>query len=379
MFYLGGWSIVVSRIKCIDILRGFAVAMLLACDSPGNTDRYYVQMRHMPWGGLVFADYAFPFFIITMTIMIPIILSRKLDSNAKIIPMLTRTTTRSATLILLGLFLNGFPKFDLHIIRIPSVLARLGIVYFVVSMLYIIAKKVLKKDIHIISSFFMLSTIIIVGYYLLMKPYGFNVDGNLQQIIDSKYLSGHLSYTAWDPEGILSTIPSIATGIYGCIIGCLLNYKTEKNYYKVLSITALSVAGFMGASIFKNYMPYNKMIWSSSFVLITMAVSALSIAVLYLICDMYNKDRLFKPFIVLGSSPIYVYMISELLIRTLWRVPIFDDQFKEPLIFCKWFTFKFITPWAGQWLDSLYFSILYVILWMWMMNKLYEKGKIIKL
>lgn len=367
-----------SRIKCIDILRGFAIAMVLLCDSPGNTDRYYVQLRHMPWGGLVFADFAFPFFIITMTMMIPIIMSRKLDSNTNIIPMLTKVFTRSITLICLGLFLNGFPKFDLHTMRIPSVLARLGIVYFAVSILYIVLKKTLKKDIYIISSLLVLAVTIILGYYFKMKPYGFNVDGNLEQIIDSKYLAGHLSYITWDPEGILSTIPSIATGLFGCAIGFLLNYKTN-NYYKVLSITTLSIAGFIGASIFKRYMPYNKMIWSSSFVLITMAVTALSIALLYLICDMYNKDRLFKPFIVLGSSPIYVYMISELLIRTLWRVPIVDYQFKEPLIFCKWFTFKFITPWAGQWLDSFYFSVLYIILWMWMMNKLYEKGKIIKL
>lgn len=367
-----------SRIKCVDILRGFSVAAMLACDSPGNTDRFYPQMRHSPWHGINFSDFGFPFFLITMTIIIPIVIGKKLDSGAKIIPMITKIITRSITLILLGLFLNAFPKFDFHVVRIPSALARLGIVYFVVSIIYIIAKKVIKKDMYIISLFFSLATIIILGYYFLMKPYGFNIEGNLAQIIDLKYLAGHLSYITWDPEGILSTVPSIATGMYGCVIGGLLSYKTN-DYYRVLSIAVLSLVGYIGALIFKNYVPYNKMFWSSSYVLITMAVTALIIAILYLICDMYNKDRLFKPFIALGSSPIYVYMVSELLIRTLWRVPIFDKQFTEPLIFCKWFTFKFITPWSGQVLDSFYFSILYVILWMWMMNRLYEKGKIIKL
>lgn len=93
----------------------------------------------------------------------------------------------------------------------------------------------------------------------------------------------------------------------------------------------------------------------------------------------FKKENLFKPFIFLGSSPIYVYLVSELIIRTLWRVPIFDDQFKEPLIFCKWVTLKFVTPWAGERLDSLYFSLLYVILWMWISSKLYAKDKIIKI
>jgi predicted acyltransferase len=378
MFCLGEGNIMVSRIKCVDILRGFAIAAMLACDSPGNTDRFYPQMRHEPWNGINFSDFGFPFFLITMTMMIPIVMGRKLDSSAKIIPMIIKTITRSITLVLLGLFLNAFPKFDFHTMRIPQTLVRMGIAYLVVSIIYIIAKKFLKKDEYIIGLFLLLGITIILGYYFKMKPYGFDINGNLEQIIDTKYLAGHLAYITWDPEGIMSTIPSIATGMFGVVIGGLLNFKTN-NYYKVLSIAVLSTVGYIGAKVFSNYMPYNKMIWSSSYVLITMSVTALIIAVLYLICDTFNKDRLFKPFIVLGSSPIFVYMVSELLIRTLWKVPIYDKQFTEPYIFCKWFTFKFITPWAGIVLDSFYFSILYVIFWMWIMSKFYEKGKFIKL
>lgn len=367
-----------KRIKCVDILRGFAIAMLLACDSPGNTDRFYPQMRHEPWDGVNFSDYAFPFFLITMTMMIPIIMGRKLESGEKVLPIMIKSFTRSMILACLGLFLNAFPKFDFHTMRIPQTLVRMAVVYLVVSTTYILAKKFLKKDEFIIGLFSLLGITIIFGYYFKMKPYGLTVDRNLERIIDMKYLAGHLAYTTWDPEGIMSTIPAIASGMFGVVIGGVLNFKAN-NYYKVLSIIGLSVAGYLGGSIFNNYMPYNKMIWSSSYVLITMSVTALSIAVLYLICDMFNKDRLFKPFIVLGSSPIFVYLVSEILIRTLWKVPIYDKQFPEPYIFCKWFTFKFITPWSGAWLDSFYFSILYVIFWVWVMNKFHEKGKIIKL
>lgn len=367
-----------ERIKCVDILRGFSVATMLACDSPGNTDRFYPQMRHEPWDGINFSDYGFPFFLITMTMMIPIVMGRKLDSGEKIISLIIKSITRSIMLVLLGLFLNAFPKFDFHTMRIPQTLVRMGIVYLVVSIIYILAKKFLEKDEYILSLFLSLGVIIILGYYFKMKPYGLSIDRNLERIVDMKYLAGHLAYTTWDPEGIMSTIPSIATGMFGVVIGGLLNFKTN-NYYRALSITGLSAVGYIGAKVFNNYMTYNKMIWSSSYVLMTMSVTALIIAVLYIICDTFNKDRLFKPFIVLGSSPIFVYMISELLIRTLWKVPIYDKQFTEPLIFCKWFTFKFITPWSGTVLDSFYFSILYVIFWMWIMNKFYEKGKFIKL
>lgn len=372
-------NLLVSRIRSVDVLRGFAVAIMLLCDNPGNMDRYYVQLKHMPWGGLTFADFGFPFFVIVMGITIPVVMNKRLTSNVGMISIVSKIFIRSVTLILLGLFLNGFPKFDFHSMRIPSVLARLGIVYFFATIIYLAAKKNLKKDKYIIGSLLISSFVIILGYYFLLKPYGFNIEGNLEQKIDTYYLSGHLAYITWDPEGIVSTIPAIATGLLGCVMGCILGYKNKNEYYKVLNIIVLALLGFIGASLFNKVMPYNKMIWSSSFVLITAAVAALSLGLLYLICDIYKKESLFKPFIFLGSNPIFVYLVAELIIRTLWRVPIFDDQFKEPLIFCKWVTLKFVTPWAGERLDSLYFSILYVILWMWISSKLYAKDKIIKI
>lgn len=159
------------------------------------------------------------------------------------------------TLILLGLFLNRFPRFDFHSMRIPSVLARLEIVYFFATIIYLVVKKNLKNDKYIIGSLIISSLVIILGY------------------------------------------------------------KSKNEYYKVLNIIVFALVGFIGASLFNKVIPYNKMIWTSSFVLITAAVAALSLALLYLICDIYKKENLLKPFIFLGSSPIYVYLVSELIIK----------------------------------------------------------------
>ena len=368
-----------SRIKSVDVLRGFAVAAMILCNNPGNTDRIYVQLRHMPWGGLTFADFEFPFFIIVMGIAIPLVIEKRLTSNVDSLSIFLKVFLRSTILILLGLFLNGFPLFDFQSIRIPSVLGRLGIVYLISSIIYITLKKSLKNDTYIISSLIIICFAIIIGYYFLIKPYGFNIEGNLQQKIDTRYLSGHLAYKTWDPEGIVSTIPSIATGLFGCIMGCFLTYESKNHYYKVLYIIVFALVGFISASFFSKLVPYNKMIWTSSFVLITAATAALSLGLLYLICDIYKKERLFKPLIFLGNSPILVYLICELIRKTLWRISIYDLQFKEPLLFCKWVTLKFITPWAGERLDSLYFSIIYVALWVLISSRLYTKNKIIKI
>ncbi|MBI6871565.1 acyltransferase family protein [Clostridium aciditolerans] len=368
-----------SRIKAIDVLRGFAVAIMVLCNNPGNGDRNYVQLRHVPWNGLTFADFGFPFFILITGMAIPIVMNRRLSESNNKKYVILKVFIRSFILIMLGIFLNGFPLFDFTSIRIPGVLQRIGIVYLFSSLIYISIKCNTKKDSQVVGSLIAVSLIIIIGYYLILKPYGFEMEGNLVQRIDSRFLSGHLALKTWDPEGILSTLASISSGTLGCTIGYFLVCKSKSDYNRVLNIGILGTISLVGAFLFNKVFPFNKAIWSSSFILVTAGAAALSIAILYLICDIYKKEGLFRPFTALGSSPIFVYLVSELIRKTLWRVPIYDSQFKEVLGFCPWITFKFITPWAGEWLDSLYFSILYVILWMWIMNRMYSKNKYIKL
>lgn len=372
-------DILSSRIKSVDVFRGFAVALMVLANNPGNTERNYVQLRHAPWSGLTFADFGFPFFVIVMGLTIPIVMKKRLEANVGILSIILNIFKRSIMLILLGLILNGFPVYDFHSIRIPGVLQRLGIVYLFSALIYIVLKKSVKKDEYVLGSLIAISTIIILGYYFLLKPYGFAVEGNLVQRIDSYYLKGHLAYGTWDPEGIISTIPSIATGVFGCVMGCILTYKSKNEYFKVLGMGIFAFVTFLGAFLFSKIMFFSKMIWTSSFVLITVAVAAASLTLLYLICDIFKKDNLFKPLVFLGSSPIFVYLVSEFIRKTLWLIPIHDTQFKDPLLFCKWVTLKFITPWAGNWLDSLYFSILYLILWVWISSKIYAKEKFIKI
>ncbi|MBV7271727.1 DUF5009 domain-containing protein [Clostridium sp. PL3] len=369
----------VLRIKAIDVLRGFAVAMMVLCNNVGNGDRNYVQLRHVEWNGLTFADFGFPFFILVMGMTIPIVMEKRKAAGTKINHIILQVFIRSLVLVALGLFLNGFPLFDLSIIRIPGVLQRIGIVYLISTLVYLAITHITDKDKLIIASLITISLVIVIGYYIVLKPYGLEPEGNLVGRIDFKFLKGHLALKASDPEGILSTIASVSTGTLGCVIGHFLIFKNSTPYNKVLNIAALGIANLAGAFLFNKIFPFNKMIWSSSFILITAGVAALSIALLHLVCDICKKDGIFKPFIALGSSPIFVYLVSELIRKTLWKVPIYDKQFKEALGFCPWITFKFITPWAGEWLDSLYFSIFYVILWMWIMSRMHSQGKYIRL
>ncbi len=370
-----------GRLKCIDAIRGIAVALMLLADNPGNTARIYPQLRHAAWNGWTVADLGFPFFIIIMGMVVPYALNRRIEKGVSPLNIFAHILARSIGIFILGLFLNGFPLYNFSSIRIPGVLQRIAIVYLIVSsitliILYTVKNKIIQGSIQLGISF-----AIIILYYLLMKHvnvpgFGSGIlepNGNLVQYVDLQWLKGHLYKKAWDPEGILSTFPAIASALLGAVTGQILTYPSNKKIRKFLSLFTFAVMILVLANLVNKGFPFNKNLWSSSFVLLTAGICFLILAALYFIMDIIKYESLFKPFVVLGSNAIFVYLVSEIIRKTLWAIPIVNSITKETVTLNVWITTHCITPWAGITLDSVYFSIVYVILWIGIMSIRYNK------
>lgn len=380
-------NIETGRLKCIDALRGMAIALMLLGDNPGNPDKIYPQLRHSKWNGCTAIDLAFPFFIIIMGMVVPYTLNKRIAKGERPLKIFIHILVRSVEIFVLGLFLNGFPLYDLSSIRILGVLQRIAICYFMVSsltllILYFINNKLIQTAIQLVLAF-----TIIISYYLLLKnitvPWGgkgiLAQEGNLVQYIDLKFLKGHLYIKNWDPEGILSTLPAIASALFGAVTGQILTYPTNKKIYKLLSVLAFGIIIAKIALLTQSSMPFNKNLWSSSFVLLTAGMAAILIAVLYFIMDIIKYDSIFKPFVFLGSSSIFVYLVSEIIRKTLWVIPVVDSVTKKSVTLNVWITNNYIAPWSGNFLDSFYFSVIYVVLWIVIMSGLYNKKNFMKL
>jgi len=376
-----------GRLKCIDAFRGMAVALMLIGDNPGNTLRIYPQLRHAQWNGVTVADLGFPFFILIMGMVVPYAINRRIAKGVSPLNIFIHILVRSIGIFLLGLFLNGFPLYNFSTIRVLGVLQRIAITYLIVSgvtlvILYAVKDKVIQASIQLGLAF-----AIIIGYYLLMKyvnvpGYGTGIlepDGNLVQYIDLQWLKGHLYKKSWDPEGILSTMPAIASALLGAVTGQILIYNTDKKVYKFLSVFTFGIITVALAYQANKWFPFNKNLWSSSFVLLTAGICFLIVGVLYFLMDIIKFDAIFKPFVALGSSAIFVYLVSEIIRKTLWVIPIVDSITKEPVRLNVWLTTHYITPWAGSLLDSAYFSIVYTVLWIGIMSIFYDKKSFIRL
>lgn len=212
-------------------------------------------------------------------------------------------------LILISLSFSGLEHFEDT--RIPGVLQRIAIVYFFTSILYL--KINLKTQLVVLAA-------LLVGYWLLMAfvpvpgfgPANFDKGTNLAAWLDNTLLNGHLwaASKTWDPEGILSTLPAIGTGILGMYIGQLLNLATDK--IEIVKKTAIAgVVLLIGGLIWNLFFPINKSLWTSSYVLYTAGIATICLTLLYYIIDIKGYKKWSKLFLIWGVNPMIVFFFRE--------------------------------------------------------------------
>lgn len=358
-----------KRIKCVDALRGLIISLMLIAENPGGSN-IYPEFRHAVWDGLTVTDLVFALFIFISGVMIPHSIQKrkeKGESNFKIAMHIVR---RSAGIFLIGLFLNGFPSFDFTSIRVLGVLQRISITYLAAGLIVLFSGfwgQVTSGVLLLIIYCMLLTSVYVPGFGRGILAQ----NGSVVQYIDMLLLKRHMYTPNWDPEGILSTIPAISSALFGTLTGSCLFSKEEKRAKKFIYLMAFGAASLMIGIFVSRWFPVNKNLWSSSYVLITAGIGEIAIGILYVLIDIIGYSGLIKPFSILGSNAIFVYVCAELVSKTLWRVKVSDTLTSGPISLNYWICSHWFTDWAGK-NDSLYFSIAYLLLWMFITYKLYR-------
>ncbi|MEI7906317.1 MAG: heparan-alpha-glucosaminide N-acetyltransferase domain-containing protein, partial [Bacteroidota bacterium] len=262
-----------ERLISLDAFRGFTIAGMILVNNPGSWGSIYPQLEHASWNGWTFTDFIFPFFLwivgVSMTFSFAVRKSKG-DDNTK---LLLNVLRRSAIIFALGLFLAGFPfgllwghNFSLSAIRIPGVLQRIAVCYFIASVIYLNTS--MRGQIIAIGVLFV--TYWLAMFYIPIPEFGaglFEKGKNFSAYIDSLLLSGHMwsATKTWDPEGIISTIPAIATTLFGSLTGDYLRTsghdKTEKSVWMFVFGAGLLLVG----AFLDMWMPINKSLWTVSY------------------------------------------------------------------------------------------------------------------
>lgn len=377
------------RLLSLDFFRGLTVAAMVLVNNPGSWANIYAPLKHAEWNGCTPTDLIAPFFlfIVGVSIAFSISLGDQQALSATHRPIIWKAFKRMLILFGLGLFLSLYPKIftdplgAFQIVRIPGVLQRIAIVYFISTIIFLkfSPRSILKIMLGLLVLYWALMSWVPVpgiGYANLEK------ETNLGAWIDRSILTeAHLWKAAktWDPEGILGTIPAVSTGLLGLLAGILLRRKdlleAEKTGWIFSWGTLAAIAGLTWGLHF----PINKSLWTSSYVLYTGGLAMIALALCYWLIDVKGYQRFTKPAVVFGVNAILVFFVSGLLPRTLNLIKVALPNGNQvgvaTYLYKTFFTPYFSSPYNA----SLAWALMLVVLWMGVLWVMYNRRVFIKI
>lgn len=307
-----------QRLYSLDALRGFDMFWIAGGEEifhslakiTGNPfwKALSDQFEHPAWNGFHFYDLIFPLFLFIAGVATPYSVGRELEKGTARQKLLLRVIRRGLTLVVLGIiYNNGLKIHPLAEVRFCSVLGRIGLAYMFANIIYLYTKQ--KGQVIWFVS-------LLIGYWLLLTftsapgfPHGdLTMEGNFASYIDRSIIPGRLYLTIHDPEGLMSTIPAIGTGLLGILAGQLLKNSPLSGGAKAGRLALAGVVSLALALAWNVVFPINKNLWTSSFVLNVGGISLLLLAAFYYIIDVrgYKKWAFF--FSVIGMNSILIYL-----------------------------------------------------------------------
>ena len=314
-----------SRLLSLDLFRGATIAAMILVNNPGDEASAYWPLRHAQWNGWTPTDLIFPFFLFIVGVAMAFSFPARLQRGATRSALFSHVLWRGLVLFALGMFLNGFPNhYQLDHWRVYGVLQRIAVCYMLVSFLELWTTTRMQA---------LVALGCLVGYWLMMRYVGvpgFGVptrdiplldpDRNLVAWLDRKLLMGHLYEGTRDPEGLLSTIPALATCLAGLLTGKWLRAATTPRR-RALGLASAGVILLILAKIMAVWFPINKKLWTSSFVVFTAGAALLLLTLFYWLADArQHLGPWTRPLVVFGRNAILAYFFAEVIAHLLYRV-----------------------------------------------------------
>jgi predicted acyltransferase len=303
-----------ERLSSLDAFRGLTISLMILVNCRGEDGAIFSSLEHAAWNGWTFADTVFPSFLFIVGVSLVLSFAEREKDRISQKAFELRIIRRTVILFVLGLLLNSFPSFQLSNIRIPGVLQRIAVCYFFASLI------VLKCGLRgrILGLITLLSSYWVMMRFIPVPGIGTGVlepGENFAAWVDSHFLNGYMwSYYdgKWDPEGIVSTIPAIATTLFGVLTGQWLRSSVSERR-KTAGMLCSGVLLLIAGQILSNWLPINKSIWTSTFSIFMAGLALVCQALFYWFIDIAGFSRWTKPLIILGLNPIALYMLSQIL------------------------------------------------------------------
>jgi predicted acyltransferase len=368
-----------ERLVSLDVFRGLTMAAMVIVNDPGDWDNAYWPLLHAEWNGWTPTDLIFPFFLFIVGVSMT--LSKSTMGSG------WRVVRRGVTIMALGWLLSLFPYFRFATLRLPGVLVRIGVCYIAAAWIYRLTAPGPARDDRRHAARLMWWIVGLTAAYwlaMVLMPYpGHNPGdltpaGNLGAFIDRSVLGQNHMWgkRPWDPEGLLSTVPAVASTLMGVVTGFWLRAPVTGTTRAAL-MAAAGVAAMAVGSIWDLAFPINKNLWTSSYAWFMGGAAAFGLAACYWTIDVKGWRWWTGPFVVLGVNAIALFVLAGLSAKTLLLVKMADAGGKTislySYIYRTWYE-PLAAPKNASLLFALsYLAVLYAILWVMYRRRIFLK------
>ncbi len=396
-----------ERLLSLDVFRGMTVAAMLLVNDPGSWSHIYPPLAHAPWHGWTPTDLIFPFFLFIVGITTHLSLSTRRARGDDERTIRNQIIRRGALIFVFGLLVNGFPYFAwgdvpgvtdptilqrithrLETWRVTGVLQRIGIAYMIAALITL--RTTLRQQVTIIAG-------LLFGYWFVMTVLPVPGEGTIGALLlDTPArtmaawtdrlaldwtrwgLGNHLwvGGVKWDPEGVLSTVPAIATVLLGNLAGRWIAQRRPLTE-RLSGLYAVGALGMMFGAMWHWVFPINKSLWTSSYVVFTGGLACVTLATVIWAVDFHKSRGWTKPFVVFGVNPILAFVGSGVMARCIYSI-FKVTQDGQRISLQSWLHQTLFLSWLSPINASLAFAITFVLFWYGILYVLHKRDIILK-
>jgi len=365
-----------SRFTALDVFRGMTVCFMIIVNTPGNGDTTYAPLLHASWHGFTPTDLVFPSFMFAVGNAMSFVMKKwSTMSDAAVVGKIFK---RTIIIFLLGYLMYWFPFVHwnesgglsvnpISHTRIMGVLQRIALGYCVAALMirYLKLNTVLR-----------LSLVLLFIYWLILllfkgsaDPYDMitNAGTRLDLWLFGPNHLYHGEGIAFDPEGLLSTLPAIANVTFGYAAGKWIQEKGN-SYEGLTKLLLVGLTLIFLALCWNNFHPINKKLWTGSYVFLTVGIDCVLLAALIYLIDFLKIKRFNYFFEVFGRNPLFIYLVSEIGVILLWFIRIGDTPLYQWL-------FQNIFSKVGMYFGSFLFAIT-IMMFCWLVGYMLDKKRV---
>jgi predicted acyltransferase len=358
-----------SRLDSVDVLRGATIAGMIVVNDPGTWSAVYPPLLHAEWNGWTYTDTIFPFFLFIVGVSMALSFGRRRTTGTSTGALYGHLARRAAALVGLGLALNVTSALAFHSahVRFPGVLQRIGLCALFGGAVFLAGG---------IRGSALAAAVLLAGYAALLGTGPLEPTANVAARVDRLVFGIHTWKPGWDPEGLLSTVPAIATTLLGAIAG--ERVRTAGRTRAAAELAAAGAIAFAAGLLWGRILPLNKNLWTSSYALAMSGLAALALALAIEVVDVRGWKRWAAPFVWLGRNAIAVFTLSVLGAIALIAVHVPGPGGRTRSLWSSIYRTVF-DHFADPRLGSLLFALAYLAFWTLVCGVLYRRRVFIRI